>query len=250
MMTQIKPIVLITGGNSGIGEATAKRFANEGYHVLICARRRTECERVVAIIQSQGYTADYFVADLAESKDMHQLFEWVETHYARLDCLINNAAIEGDSFVKTADYSESTFDRVMAVNAKAPWLCMKFALKKMLQQGHGAIVNVSSLAGLCSSVTAGCAYTSSKHALVGLTKVAAKEYAQNNIRINAVCPAFVRTPLAQEVLGEKIEDFASMHPINRICESEEVANAIYWLCSSESSFVTGIALPIDGGLMA
>lgn len=244
------PVVLITGGNSGIGASCALRFAAAGYRVVICARRKIECENIVNQLRIDGAVADYFIADLAEDRQIKELFSWFESNFDRLDCLVNNAATEGDSFVKTADYSESMFDHVMAVNVKAPWLCMKFAINIMKKNKGGAILNVSSLAGLRSSVTGGCAYTASKHALVGLTKVAAKEYALDNIRINAVCPAFVRTPLATQVLGDKIDEFAQMHPIGRVCESHEVVNAIYWLCSPEASFITGVALAVDGGVMA
>lgn len=245
-----KPVVLITGGNSGIGASCAFRFADEGYRVVICGRRELECQKIVNHIRSCGAIADYFVVDLKEEEQIRALFSWIESSFSRLDCLINNAAIEGDSFIKTADYSETTFDNVMLINVKAPWLCMKLAIKIMKRHKGGSILNVSSLAGLRSSVTGGCAYTASKHALVGLTKVAAKEYALDNIRINAVCPAIVRTPLSTEVLGDKIGEFAQIHPIGRICESHEVVNAIYWLCSSEASFITGVTLPVDGGLMA
>jgi len=250
-MEEIAKIVLITGGNSGIGEACATKFAEVGYRVLICGRRELECQRVINNLRNHGYKADYFVADLAKSKEITALFNWIIANFTRLDCLINNAAIEGDTFTKTAEYSEASFDKVMAINIKAPWLCMKYALNIMQQADTGGnIVNVSSLAGLRSSITGGCAYTTSKHALIGLTRTAAKEYAASKIRINAVCPAFVYTPLAREVLGEQIETYVKMHPIGRICESHEVANAIYWLCSDESSFITGIALPIDGGVMS
>jgi NAD(P)-dependent dehydrogenase (short-subunit alcohol dehydrogenase family) len=250
LMTTTKPVVLITGGNSGIGASCAKRFADENYNVVICGRRESECQKIVNDIRGRGATADYFVVDLAEEAQIKALFSWLGSSFSRLDCLVNNAAIEGDSFIKTADYSESMFDQVMAVNVKAPWLCMKFAINIMKSHKGGSILNVCSLAGLRSSVTGGCAYTATKHALVGLTKVAAKEYALDNIRINAVCPAFVRTPLATEVLGDRIEEFSQMHPIGRICESHEVADAIYWLCSPEASFITGVTLPVDGGVMA
>ena len=246
----VKKVALITGGNSGIGASCAIRFADSGYHVVICGRRESECQKTVDDIRQRGGEADYFVVDLAEENQIKKLFNWFDARFFRLDCLINNAAIEGDSFTKTADYTEMMFDRVMAINVKAPWLCMKYAIKTMKKHNGGVILNVSSLAGLRSSVTAGCAYTASKHALVGLTKVAAKEYALDNIRVNAVCPAFVRTPLATKVLGDRIDEFAQMHPIGRVCESYEVVNAIYWLCSSEASFITGVMLPIDGGLMA
>jgi len=239
-----------TGGNSGIGESCAFRFASEGYKVAICGRRELECQKVVDDLRARGAIANYFIADLAEGKQIEALFFWLEATFHRLDCLINNAAVEGESFTKTADYSESVFDHVMAINVKAPWLCMKLAINIMKKHAGGAILNVSSLAGLRSSVTGGCAYTASKHALIGLTKIASKEYALDNIRINAVCPAFVHTLLAIEVLGDDINEFAQMHPMGRLCKSQEVANAIYWLCSAEASFITGIALPIDGGLMA
>lgn len=246
----MKKIVVITGGNSGIGEATAFRFAQEGYHVVICARRENLNIKVVQQVRMMGGSAEQFIVDLRSTDAINTLFDDITARHSRIDSLVNCAGIEGVAFVGFEAYPDAVFDDVMAVNVKAPWLCMKRVLSLMRKQRSGTIVNVASLAGLRSSVTGGVGYTASKHALVGITKSAAKEYAAYQVRVNAVCPAFVRTPMAQAVVGSDIDHYGQTHPIGRVCEKNEVADVIYWLCSDQSSFVTGTAIPVDGGVLA
>lgn len=244
-------VVLITGGNSGIGEACAKLFSQRGYAVIITARRHVEGNRVADQINKSGGRCEFIPADLADPFEIQRLFNTVLNKYTAIDCAINNAGMEGQSFTQLTDYPEDVWDSVLNLNLKSVWLCMKREITQMLsQKSKGCIVNVASTAGLKASVTGGCAYTASKHGLVGLTKTAALEYAKENVRVNAVCPAFVNTPMAQEVLGNKLESMGELHPLKRLCTPEEVAEAIYWLSSEQSSFITGIAMPIDGGVTA
>jgi 3-oxoacyl-[acyl-carrier protein] reductase len=246
----MKKIAVVTGGNSGIGEACSLRFAQTGYHVILCARREALGRQVVHEIVRQGGTAEYFRVDLLDEDTIAEFFRAVLARHGHVDALVNSAGIEGAPFVRLEDYPDDVFDRVMAVNVKAPWLCMKHAVPAMAKRRQGTIVNVASLAGLRASVTGGTVYTASKHALVGLTKSAAKEYAAHQVRINAVCPAFVRTPMATAVVGDDIDRYGATHPLGRVCEKEEVAEVVHWLCSEQSSFITGAAIPVDGGVLA
>jgi NAD(P)-dependent dehydrogenase (short-subunit alcohol dehydrogenase family) len=205
---------------------------------------------VVHEIVRQGGTAEYFSVDLLDENAIAEFFRAILARHGHVDALVNSAGIEGAPFVQLESYPNDVFDRVMAVNVKAPWLCMKYVLPTMAKRRQGAIVNIASLAGLRASVTGGTAYTASKHALVGLTKSAAKEYATHQVRINAVCPAFVRTPMAIAVVGDDIDRYGSTHPLGRVCEKEEVAEVVHWLCSEQSSFITGAAIPVDGGVLA
>jgi 3-oxoacyl-[acyl-carrier protein] reductase len=243
-------VVVVTGGNSGIGEACARKFAAHGCHVIICSRRETLNLEVCRSIETAGGFASQYQVDLCNSASLGIVFRSIEMRFGNIDCLVNSIGTEGVSFTMTEDYPDSIFDTVIECNLKAPWRCMKAVLPGMRKAKHGSIVNVSSLAGLRASATGGAGYTASKHALIGVTKTAAKEYASYGVRINAVCPAFVRTPMAEMVLGETIDQVANSHPINRICEVEEVADVVYWLCSPEASFLTGVSLPIDGGVTA
>ena len=246
-----KKVALVTGGNSGIGKACAKLFAGKGIVVIITARREKESLDVVKEIQESGGDCAYFPCDLAAPEEIQRLFKTIIKKYTRLDYAVNNAGIEGKPFTKLIDYPEKIWDEVMNVNVKSTWLCLKYEIEQMLKQkNRGSIVNVASTAGLRASYSGGCAYTASKHALVGLTKTAAKEYAEDQIRINVVCPAFVNTPMAEAVMKDKLPEVAKLHPLNRLCQPEEVAEAIYWLCSEQASFVTGVALSVDGGVMA
>ncbi|MEB0140491.1 MULTISPECIES: SDR family oxidoreductase [unclassified Undibacterium] len=246
----MKKIVVVTGGNSGIGEACAFRFALEDYHVVICARRENLNREVVQRVRAAGGSAEQFMVDLRDATAIAKLFDAITMRHSRIDSLVNCAGIEGTPFVSFEAYPDEVFDDVMAINVKAPWLCMKRVLPLMREQRSGTIVNVASLAGLRASVTGGVGYTASKHALVGVTKSAAREYAVHQVRVNAVCPAFVRTPMAQSVVGCDIDQYGPSHPINRVCEKNEVADVVYWLCSDQSSFVTGVAIPVDGGVLA
>jgi len=243
-------LAVITGGNSGIGESCALRFANQGYEVIICGRRDAQNREVCKRIQGAGGVAHGYTVDLRDTHQLSECFRMIASDHPPVTCLVNSIGIEGTPFTLTEDYDDTVFDDVLATNVRAPWLCMKAVLPTMRLARAGSIVNVASLAGIRASATGGSVYSASKHALVGITRAAAREYAPFGIRINAVCPAFVRTPLSEGILGDALEATASSHPLNRICEAQEVANAVYWLSSQEASFVTGIAMPVDGGTQA
>lgn len=243
-------LAVITGGNSGIGAACAWRFAREGYEVVVCGRRAEQNQEVCERIRKVGGVAHGYAVDLRMARDLSDCFRLIALDHGPVTCLVNSLGIEGTPFTRTEEYDDAVFDDVLATNVKAPWQCMKAVLPSMRSARTGSIVNVASLAGLRASATGGSAYSASKHALVGLTRAAAREYAPFGVRINAVCPAFVRTPLSQSILGAELEKHGHSHPLNRLCEAEEVANAVYWLCSQDASFITGIAIPVDGGTQA
>jgi len=243
-------LAVVTGGNSGIGEACVWRFIREGYEVVFCGRREMRNRELCERIREAGRQAHGYAVDLRDSRALAEFFQQIAMDHSPVNCLINSIGIEGTPFTLTEDYCDAVFDEVMATNVKVPWQCMKAVLPVMRSAGSGSIVNVASLAGIRASATGGSVYSASKHGVVGMTRAAAREYAPFGIRINAVCPAFVRTPLSGGILGDGLEAMGSSHPLNRICEAEEVASAVYWLSSHDASFVTGIAMPVDGGTQA
>ncbi len=190
-------------------------------------------------------------ADVSRASEVEALVRQTIETYGRLDYAHNNAGIEGAS-AGTVDYSEEAWDRVIAINLKGVWLCMKYEIPAMLKQGGGAIVNTASVAGLIGSAGT-VAYTASKHGVVGLTRTTALEFAKQGIRVNAVCPGVIRTPMVERVmaLDPSVEArLTSVEPVGRLAAPEEVARAVVWLCSGASSFVTGVPMPIDGGWTA
>lgn len=243
-------LAVITGGNSGIGEACAWHLAREGYEVVVCGRRSEQNREVCERIRQVGGVAHAYAVDLRDAGELSECFRAIAQNHPPVTCLVNSIGIEGTPFTRTEDYDDAVFDDVLATNVKAPWQCMKAVLPVMRLARAGSIVNVASLAGIRASATGGSVYSASKHALVGITRAVAREYAPFGVRINAVCPAFVRTPLSEGILGDDLESVGNTHPLNRICEAKEVASAVYWLCSEDASFVTGIAMPVDGGTQA
>ena len=244
-------VALVTGGSSGIGRATALAFANKGAKVIVAARRNEEGESTVSMIRDVGGDARFVQTDVSKNSEVEAMVNSCIDTYGRLDFAFNNAGIEGTTFVLTADYEEKNWDRVIEINLKGVWLCMKHQIPQMLEQGSGVIVNMSSVAGLRGG-RVGAAYYASKHGVIGLTKASAIEYAAQGIRINAVCPAVIKTPMADRAFfhDEELEaEVTAMHPIGRLGKPEEVASAVVWLCSDGASFVTGHALPIDGGFL-
>ncbi len=240
---------LVTGGNSGIGKAIALAFASEGCNVVIAARRSDEGEQTAREIIKHGGNAQFIKTDVTSRHDIKTMVDTCISEFGQLDYAINNAGIFGPARVATADYDEETWDRVMNTNLKGMWLCMKQEIPVMLQQGSGVIINMSSVAGLIASL-ATSAYCVSKHGIIGLTKVAAKEYAAQGIRVNAICPAIIETPMSDEVVKPDNELTAQLklrYPVGRFGTPEEVAGAALFLCSDEASFITGQALPVDGG---
>ncbi len=242
---------LITGGTSGIGRATAIAFAAAGARVAVSGRRKAEGDETVRLAEQAGGTAAFFPSDAAVEQDVRALVDAVISTFGRLDYAVNNAGAEQQA-QPLPEQSEDTFDRIMRVNVKGVWLAMKYEIPAMLATaGAGAIVNISSVAGLVGFAKAPI-YAASKHAVIGLTKSVALEYAEQNIRVNAVSPGAVETAMFDRFTGSDAvrAELASMHPMGRIGQPEEVADAVLFLCSDRSSFVTGHALAVDGGFVA
>jgi NAD(P)-dependent dehydrogenase (short-subunit alcohol dehydrogenase family) len=249
-------VVLITGGSSGIGRATAVAFAREGASVVISARRKEESVETVRLAKGAGGSAEFIQADMAVTADIIRMIDEVVKRHGRLDIAFNNAGIEGTAAgTPNHEYPDDVWAQVIGINLTGVFLCMKHEIAQMVKQGGGAIVNMASVAGLVGTHV-GVAYGASKFGVVGLTKCAALEYAAQNIRINAVCPAVIQTAMAERLvvnmgkgdpaIGQAI---LAMHPVGRFGTPEEVADAVLWLSSDRASFVTGHALPVDGGFV-
>jgi NAD(P)-dependent dehydrogenase (short-subunit alcohol dehydrogenase family) len=244
-------VALVTGGSSGIGRATALAFAAQGARVVVASRRAEESQETVRQIQAAGGEALFVQTDVVQATQVQALIDRTVAAYGGLDFAFNNAGIEGTAFVPVQHYTEATWDSVMDINAKGVFLSMKYELPHILAR-RGAIVNMASVAGLKGS-RMGAAYVASKHAVVGLTKAAALELADQGVRINAVAPAVIHTPMADRaffqdpVIASRV---AGLHPMGRVGQPEEVAQAVIWLCSPAASFTTGHTLPIDGGMLS
>jgi len=243
-------VALVTGGGSGIGRAAAMAFARNGYAVVVADQNEAGAQTAEEIIRFGG-TGVFIQCDVSDELSVSNLIGEATSRYGRLDAAFNNAGIEG-SQSRTADCTVENFDRVIAVNLRGVWLCMREEIRQMLKQDEGgSIVNTSSVAGLIGFPNIP-AYAASKHAVIGLTKTAALEYAKSKIRINAVCPGAIETPMLQRFVssGPKArEAILAAEPIGRVGSAEEVADVVLWLCNS-ASFVTGTALPVDGGWTA
>jgi NAD(P)-dependent dehydrogenase (short-subunit alcohol dehydrogenase family) len=244
-------VALVTGAGSGIGRASAIAFAQEGAKVIVADIVVEGGEETVQMIKEAGGEATFVKADVSQAAEVKALVDKTVETYGRLDYAHNNAGIEG-AMASIVDCTEETWDSTININLKGVWLCMKYEIPQMLKQGGGAIVNTASVAGLVGS--AGLpAYVASKHGVAGLTKTASLEYAKEGIRVNAVCPGAIRTPMIERILEESPEmgdTLNSMHPIGRMGEPAEVAKAVVWLCSDAASFVTGLPMPVDGGMVS
>lgn len=250
-MTFSGQVALVTGGGAGIGRATALAFAREGLKVVVADLDPVGGEATVALIQAAGGEALFIACDVTRDAEVCQLHERLIAAYGRLDYAYNNAGIEIEQG-RLAEGSEAEFDAIMGVNVKGVWLCMKYQLPLLLAQGGGAIVNTASVAGLGAAPKMSI-YSASKHAVIGLTKSAAIEYAKKGIRVNAVCPAVIDTDMfrrAYEADPRKAEFAAAMHPVGRIGKVEEIASAVLYLCSDGAAFTTGHCLTVDGGATA
>ena len=244
-------VALVTGGASGIGRATALTFAREGAKLIIADMNADGGQQTGHMITEQGGEAIFVRTDVSQAVEVQALLSTAVETYGRLDCAHNNAGIAGAGKELIAAYPEDTWHQVIAVNLTGVWLCMKYEISQMLHQGGGAIVNTASGAGLVGN-RGNSAYAASKHGVVGLTKTAALEYAQQGIRVNCVCPGWVQTPLAARSLSdpERRAQIIARHPIGRVGTPEEIAEAVVWLCSDAASFVTGHAMSVDGGYVA
>ena len=245
-------VALVTGGGSGLGRATVQALSREGAKVLVADLNLTGAEETVRLVAAAGGEASAFAMDVTIAAQVEAMVQTTIERYGRLDCAFNNAGIPGKVGTTIIDYEEEDWDRVIAVDLKGVWLGMKYQIKQMLAQGGGVVVNTASIAGLVGLVGS-APYVASKHGVVGLTKTAALEFAQQNIRVNAVCPGVFRTPLVEKIIAELPEReqlYLSAQPIGRMGRPEELAEAVVWLCSDASSFVTGHAFPVDGGYVA
>ena len=246
-------VALVTGAASGIGRACAQLFAKEGASVVASDVTLEGGQQTVRLIEEDGGEAFFVETDVSKAAQVEALVGRAVEAYGRLDYAFNNAGIEGRMATNTADYPEEEWDRVIAINLKGVWLCMKNEIPQMLSQGAGSIVNNSSVEGLVG-LEGTSAYAASKHGVVGLTKTAALEYAQSGIRVNAVCPGLIRTPMVERYTKGDAETEAQwaaiFEPVGRMGSSEEVAEAVVWLCSEAASFVTGHAMAVDGGFLA
>ncbi|MBC8240324.1 MAG: SDR family oxidoreductase [Alphaproteobacteria bacterium] len=248
---------LVTGAGSGIGRAAALKFASEGAKVVIADVDVDGSEATKAMIDQIGGEAICVRTDVSQAEEVAAMVEQTVAAYGRLDFAFNNAGIAGD-IVPLIDYSEELWDRVIGINLKGVWLCMKYEIKQMLAQsqahgGGGAIVNTASVMGLISSASNPVAYTASKHGVIGITKNAALAYAASGIRVNAVCPGYIVTPLVEGILERHPERKAQImadHPVGRLGVPEEISEAAVWLCSDAASFVNGTAMTVDGGYVA
>jgi NAD(P)-dependent dehydrogenase (short-subunit alcohol dehydrogenase family) len=242
-------VALVTGGNAGIGRHASVAFAREGAKVVVAARRAAEGESTVAMIRRAGGDATFVATDVTGAESVQAMVRACVERYGGLDVAFNNAGITGSVTDCIAEYPEETFDRTVAVNLKGTWLCMKYEIPEMLRAGRGSIVNCSSTAGLRGGARAS-AYYASKHAVVGLTKSVALEYAARGIRVNAVCPGMIGTDMVAREFSRAPEKFDMLKqkiPMARTGTVEEIAAAVLWLCADESSYVTGAALSADGG---
>lgn len=242
---------LVTGGSSGIGRATALLFAKQGAKVAIASRREAEGLSVVEEIRKAGGEAIFVKTDVSKADECANAVAKSVSAFGKLDVAFNNAGVE--VFGKpVAQTDESTWDSVVDTNLKGTFLSMKYEIPEMLKAGGGAIVNMSSTYGIVASAFGGCGYHASKAGIIGLTKAAALEYAKQNIRINAICPAFVATAMVEKFLEETgmTDQIKGFHPIGRLGTEDEIAQAVVFLASSASSFMTGTALSVDGGMAA
>jgi NAD(P)-dependent dehydrogenase (short-subunit alcohol dehydrogenase family) len=242
---------LVTGGTSGIGRETAVLFAKAGAKVVVAGRRAPEGEETIELVRAAGGEGLFVKTDVSKATEVEALVQKAVEKFGRLDMAFNNAGIEG-VWSPIVRQSEEDWDRTIAVNLKGVWLCLKYEIRQMLKQGGaGAIVNMSSTTGLVGAVGT-AAYSASKHGVIGLTKSAALENAKSGIRINAVCPGFVETPMADRVFrAPGVHKYVlSCHPIGRLGRPTEIAEAVLWMCSDRASFMTGQSLVLDGGFLA
>ena len=244
-------IALITGAGSGIGRATSMIFAREGARLVLADVVEPGGQETLRMVKELGADAIFFKTDVAKSSDVDAVVAKAVETFGRLDCAFNNAGIAGAGRL-THEYSEDQWNRVISINLTGVWLCMKAEITQMLTQGAGSIVNTSSIMGLTGAIRVP-AYTAAKHGVAGLTKAAALEYGRHGIRINAVCPAPIYTPLLASTFENRPdveERYARSEPLKRIGQPEEVGEAVAWLCSDRASYVTGLPMPVDGGYMA
>lgn len=241
-------VAVVTGGSFGIGRATAIAFAKRGANLVIADWSEEKENETTKMIKSAGGNAVFIRCDVSKSIEVKSMIKKTIGHFGRLDYAFNNAGIEGH-MAKTHECTEENWDKTININLKGVWLCMKHEIQQMLKSNKGVIINCASVAGL-NGFPGLPAYVATKHGVVGLTKTAALEYAKEGIRVNAVCPGVIHTSMIDRLTGKNKEvekQYTAMEPMGRMGNPEEVAEAVVWLCSDAASFVTGIAMPVDGG---
>ena len=241
-------VALVTGASSGMGLATAKAFAASGASVVLSDINEQALHQVTEEITAAGQSAIGMVCDVTDETQAAALVARAVSEFGRLDMAYNNAGILGPMCDMTEETAEG-FDQVNAVNLRGIWTCMKHELLQMRRQGSGAIVNCSSLGGLVG-LPGRAAYHASKHGVIGLTKSAAMDNAARGIRVNAICPGCIDTPMGDSIDPAAMKEFLKEQPIGRMGRVEEIASTVLWLCSPGASFVLGVALPVDGGFVA
>jgi len=246
-------VALVTGGGNGIGREAALLFAREGARVAVADFDAEAAAQTVALINGAGGQAISLSGDVTVAAQVKAMVDGAIAAYGRLDCAFNNAGIAGHqveaSGQLTHEWSEKSFDRMIAVNLKGVWLCMKHEIPAMLAHGAGVIVNTASIAGLIGLRTSS-AYVAAKHGVIGLTKSAAVEFADAGLRVNAVCPGYIETRMTAPSRESRGEAVIARTPMRRYGQPREIAEAVVWLCSDRASYVTGAAYEVDGGLTA
>ncbi len=251
MTTFSGKVAVVTGGTSGIGKAAVIALAQAGAKVVVAGRRQVEGEETIRLLQASSGEGFFVATDVSKEADVQTLIEKTMAHYGRLDIAFNNAGVDQET-TPLPEQTEATYDRIMDINVKGVWLSLKHEIPAMLKNGGGAIVNTTSGLGLVGAVGVPI-YVASKHAVEGLTKSVALEYAKQGIRVNAVSPGLIQTEMFDRTVQtntELMEYFKTTLPMGRIGTPQEVVNAVLWLCSDASSFVTGHSLTVDGGYIA
>jgi len=244
-------VALVTGAGSGLGLATAKAFAEAGASVVLADWNEQSVRSAAEELKAQGYKALAIRCDVADDAQVEAMVQQTVRAFGRLDAAYNNAGVQ-NVLAETADTTREDYERVMAINLRGVWSCMKFELQQMRSQGSGAIVNCSSLGGLVGGSERGI-YHAAKHGVLGFTKSAALEYAARGIRINAVCPGLIQTPMSDHMVatgqGEALKAMEKSIPMGRVGRPEEIADAVLWLCSDAASYVVGQSISVDGGFI-
>jgi len=244
-------VALVTGAASGIGLATAKAFAQSGASVALADWNEKAVRSAAEELAGQGHKTLAIRCDVADDAQVEAMVDQTVAAFGRLDAAYNNAGVQNE-LAEAADQTREDFDRVVGINLRGVWSCMKFELRQMRKQGSGTIVNCSSLGGLVGSPERGI-YHAAKHGVLGFTKSAALEYAARGIRINAICPGLIQTPISDQMVaagqGEALKEMEKSIPMGRVGRPEEIANAVLWLCSDAASYVTGQSISVDGGFI-
>jgi len=244
-------VALVTGAASGIGLATAKAFAQSGASVALADWNEKAVRSAAEELAGQGHKTLAIRCDVADDAQVEAMVDQTVAAFGRLDAAYNNAGVQNE-LAEAADQTREDFDRVVGINLRGVWSCMKFELRQMRKQGSGTIVNCSSLGGLVGSPERGI-YHAAKHGVLGFTKSAALEYAARGIRINAICPGLIQTPMSDQMVaagqGEALKEMEKSIPMGRVGRPEEIANAVVWLCSDAASYVTGQSMSVDGGFI-